>query len=233
MTIFDINTSYKGVSAIYMIENRINHKKYIGQIVDMYSRFLEYRKLRFDVYLDASVNKYGIENFEVSMLEKDIQDKDLRDREKYWMEFYKTLDPQYGYNLQDVDTEREKYRWPKELREEMSRKAKGKKKRVPSWNKGKELPKLQTLKRLATAQGIYIDDVVVASWSRSLPKRYLIYPICQIDKNSNEVIKVWNNIRDACDYLGANPNSIYKCLLKIRITSFGYRWEWFVSDVKR
>ena len=42
---------------------------------------------------------YGRDAFDVYILEENVQKKDRPDRENFWMEKYKALDPRYGYNL--------------------------------------------------------------------------------------------------------------------------------------
>lgn len=45
-------------------------------------------------------NKYGADCFEVYILEENIKPADRAEREQYWSDKYKTLDPRYGYNSQ-------------------------------------------------------------------------------------------------------------------------------------
>ena len=83
---------------IYKITNNINNKSYIGKT----ERSIEIRykeHLRHKDYLDLPLyrafNKYGVENFSVSQIEE-CDNKDLDNREIYWINYYKTyLD---GYN---------------------------------------------------------------------------------------------------------------------------------------
>ncbi|WP_300924631.1 hypothetical protein [uncultured Clostridium sp.] len=46
------------------------------------------------------MNKFGKENFKIECIESDINNKELlSEREKYWIEFYKSYDQSIGYNL--------------------------------------------------------------------------------------------------------------------------------------
>ena len=91
---------------IYKITNKINDKVYIGQTT---------RKLGFDrrysynlpkntrnPHLKVAIEKYGIDNFEITK-EFDIafSKKELDEKEKYWIKYYNSTNPNFGYNLQE------------------------------------------------------------------------------------------------------------------------------------
>ena len=88
------------ISGIYKIENKINHHIYIGQSVHIYNRW-KYHKYEGhwkDNYLYNAFKKYGIENFDFSIIEKTLPNKEiLNEREKYWIKYYNSY--KNGYNL--------------------------------------------------------------------------------------------------------------------------------------
>lgn len=91
------------ICGIYCIENKINHKKYIGKSVDIKKRWNDHiRELNRDnhcnKYLQSSWNKYGQENFSFYVVEEIVKDT-LSEREIYWIEALNTMDDKYGYNL--------------------------------------------------------------------------------------------------------------------------------------
>ena len=92
------------VGLIYLSKNKINNKIYIGQTIQT----LEKRKRRHEndalsnsdhVIFHRALKKYGIENFEWSVLESNIEEKFLNDKEKYYIKKYKSNDPDIGYNM--------------------------------------------------------------------------------------------------------------------------------------
>ena len=100
-------------SGIYCIENMINSKKYIGQSVNIYSRWAQHKNELNDNkhsndYLQKSWNKYGSDNFNFYVIEFCDIDK-LDEREIYYINFYKTLDRDKGYNLMSGGTFGRKY----------------------------------------------------------------------------------------------------------------------------
>ena len=87
---------------IYKIKNLKNGKVYIGQSYDLTTRFRDHRKpckFKSNRPLYSSIKKYGIENFEFIVLEWIEDISKLDEREQYWMDYYKSYNLEYGYNL--------------------------------------------------------------------------------------------------------------------------------------
>lgn len=85
------------MSGVYLITNRINGKRYVGQSRNIYNRFCCYRSRRkrtehLSIY--RAIRKYGIENFSFSVIE-DCSVEKLFEREIFWIE---QLSPEYNRN---------------------------------------------------------------------------------------------------------------------------------------
>lgn len=96
---------YKGIPGIYKWENRINHKCYIGQSIDLNKRLAHHlsniKNKRCDNPLYRAINKYGLDNFDVTIVEvleasDDLKSK-LDEREKYYICKYNSYGSS-GYN---------------------------------------------------------------------------------------------------------------------------------------
>lgn len=87
---------------IYLIENLINHKKYIGQSIHIEKRWKDHQTLYKDHFencplLYKAFEKYGVQNFSFSILEE-VADKDqLTQKETEYIILLNTLSPN-GYN---------------------------------------------------------------------------------------------------------------------------------------
>lgn len=93
----------KKITGIYCIENTVNHKKYIGQSVNIKERWRVHRKELYankhdNDYLQKAWNKYGKESFSFYIVEECTPEM-LDEKEIYYIDFYNTLDENYGYNL--------------------------------------------------------------------------------------------------------------------------------------
>lgn len=88
---------------IYKIENQINGKIYIGQSVDIDSRWKHHKKTAisnnpiYEKYpIHHSILKYGLDNFSFDIVEEcDVSVID--ERERYYISFYDSMIPK-GYN---------------------------------------------------------------------------------------------------------------------------------------
>lgn len=80
---------------IYKITNKINNKSYIGQSVNIETRWLKHKNDSHNIELKNDIQKLGLQNFTFEVLEE-CNTNDLDSREKYWISYYDTH--QNGYN---------------------------------------------------------------------------------------------------------------------------------------
>lgn len=87
---------------IYKITNKINGKLYIGQSVEIESRWTRHKRelngfKHKNKHLERAWHKYGKENFTHEIIE--ICDREVLDeREKFWIAYFNSNDYKYGYN---------------------------------------------------------------------------------------------------------------------------------------
>ena len=125
MKIEEINNKAEfSFSAIYLWTNLINNKKYVGQAQNFYDRMQDYASgQEDDRVIGKAMLKYGIENFEVTVLEKEIQADKLNEYEQYWMDYYQCFVPN-GYNVCRFAGNTKGYQHTEEDKEKMSQIAK-------------------------------------------------------------------------------------------------------------
>lgn len=87
---------------IYTIKNNINNKLYVGQSWDINKRIYEHKHCEHNKHLQRAYDKYGIDNFEFSVI-KEIHESPLTQifldvYEDHYITAYKTINNEYGYN---------------------------------------------------------------------------------------------------------------------------------------
>lgn len=91
--------------SIYRFKNLINGKIYIGQTtVPVRKRLIQHMTFSrpwtkcHKTYFHNAIYKYGLNNFDFSVIEICKSQEELDIREKYWINHYKSNDKQFGYN---------------------------------------------------------------------------------------------------------------------------------------
>lgn len=93
------------LGGIYGIRNTANNRIYIGQTISFAQRWASHTRMLNDrshhnKALRKDWNLFGSESFEFLVVEYlDPIPSVLNNREYYWAEFYRSLDPRFGYNL--------------------------------------------------------------------------------------------------------------------------------------
>jgi group I intron endonuclease len=89
---------------IYKIQNRINGKVYVGKTIHSSDiRFEQHikssRSSKNDSVLCRALRKYGIQSFDISVIDETEDKNILNEKEKYWIKFYDSKNN--GYNMTD------------------------------------------------------------------------------------------------------------------------------------
>ena len=94
-------------SGIYKIENTINKKHYIGQSEDLENRIKEHKYLMSKLKennkkLNNDIAKYGIDNFEIHIVEF-CKVEELDEKEKKYIELYNSIENGYNTRIGGYD----------------------------------------------------------------------------------------------------------------------------------
>lgn len=82
---------------IYKIENLINHKCYIGQSIEIETRWYNHIHSKDNFAIHLAIQKYGAENFSFEIIEE-CPKEDLDEKECFWIEEFDSFVPN-GYNM--------------------------------------------------------------------------------------------------------------------------------------
>lgn len=91
---------------IYMIINLLNQKKYVGQTSRTFNERYKgsgvgvhrVKGCESNSHLASAIQKYGIDNFKVEIIEVCKSKEELNERERYYIKLYDTTNPEKGYN---------------------------------------------------------------------------------------------------------------------------------------
>ena len=133
------------ICGIYKITNVINKKIYIGQSIDIYTRWATHKSelnnnRHHNSYLQRAWNKYDEGNFSFDILEE-CKEELLDERECYYIELFNSTNSEYGYNLVSGGSKNRKF--TNETLEKMSKSQTGRihseetKKKISESHKGK------------------------------------------------------------------------------------------------
>jgi len=87
---------------VYIIQNLINYKLYVGRTNDSARRWSDHRSIVKNTKsknyssIHAAINKYGIENFKFMVIESFSEENDMIEAEMFWIEFFRSKIE--GYN---------------------------------------------------------------------------------------------------------------------------------------
>lgn len=86
---------------IYLHRNKINQKVYIGRTCHINNPNLRWQNgigYKKQPYFFKDIIKFGWDNFEHVIVETNIPDNKIAERENYWILFYQANNPVKGYN---------------------------------------------------------------------------------------------------------------------------------------
>ena len=227
-------------SGIYYIENLINNKKYIGQsnnIKDRWRRHISElnKNKHHNDYLQKSWNKYGENNFMFEIIEY-CSIENLDDREQYWIDFYNTMDRDFGYNLKTGGQNGGSI-MSDETKEKMSISVKN------SYNNS-NLRKTRSLNALEQWANPIIKEKILGKNNGMYGKHHSEESKKKMSehskgrkswrRNTTPILCVETNIKydDATDVknkLGYDSSGILKACRGEFKTSYGYHWK-FIND---
>lgn len=204
---------------IYKITNLQNNKIYIGKtttcIQERFSKHIYEANTPntkgYMFILHKAFRKYGINNFNIEQIEE-IDNSLLNDREIYWINFYNSMIPN-GYNMTfgGEGSTKINYKLVYEL-----------------WNSGKSISQIASILNHSIAQ----LKIILSSYknfnNEENNKRTINATkkqVRQYDKNTNELIKIHDSIKDAAAAVNVDRSCISRCCSGKKKSSRGFVWR--------
>ncbi|MGM9834762.1 MAG: GIY-YIG nuclease family protein [Bacilli bacterium] len=205
---------------IYMIQNKVNNKIYIGQAVDIEKRWRghinAFKKGKgINIHFQNSWDKYGESNFEFTVI-CECNENQLNTMEEYYIFELMTNNSDFGYNknyggngfgtnqeIRDLIGNKSKQQWlDDDYRQKMI--IQGKK----SW----EDPAYRE-----------IQDMYHNSWSKTYVQTTL----------DNRLIKIWKSSKDLFANVNINPRCFWGCLSNQQATTGNYRFYYLEEYIDK
>ena len=224
---------------IYLWTNLVNNKVYIGQTQNFYQRMQQYYSKREKRCINLALSKYGFDNFDIDILEKDISISDLDKYEQYWIDYYESYDLKKGYNIcKEAGTTRG-YHHTDEDKHKMSeivkgnQNAKGKTWKMPEgfgerqrqfmlgkqYCLGRKLSPETRAKIAESNRRRVISDESKKKMSESHKGKTTKKVKCV------ELDIIFDSIGEAAEFVGVDRSGIGACLRGAQKTSAGFHWE--------
>lgn len=240
---------------VYLITNKINGKMYVGITKRGYkSRFVEHissAACGSKTILHNAIRKYGKENFDLSLLESDVDESIIGERERYYIALYNTYYKyRKGYNMTIGGNGTIGYQFTDEVKHRMSlantgrkyskernekiRKAMLGREYLPEWRTA--LSKARMGKYGGKSNPFYGKQHNAKTKSKisNANSKYTIY---QFDKETGSVLREFKNSMDAGRWVVDNGYSKAKpdtCVTRILLvcrsenpncTAYGFKWR--------
>lgn len=238
---------------IYLITNKITGMKYVGQTKrDIEKRFKEHcfiaSNTERNLHLYNSMRKYGIENFSFDVLEEDVAECDLDDRERYYIEKYDTF--KNGYNYTEGGGGMRGYHHSEETRRKFGKSISKVMWRINTPERAAKISATQKGRKFTEEHKQHIRESIGDRYGENNPffgKQHseetkskisfanAEHKVDQIDPESGDVLRNFDSVREAakfcidCGYTTAKLSSvmyrIYATGYGIQKVAYNYAWK--------
>ena len=210
------------MGVIYKITNKLNGKIYIGQTARTLEERMKEHRWSNELYIDRAIRKYGINAFEVSVVEECTDSDELNERERYWIAFYNCKKPN-GYNMTDGGDGGAGHVVSEEAKNKISKFHKGRKKSEKTCKKisesktGHSLSKNHRNKIGETGRGRIASSKTRVQMSASCKNKRAVVCI--------ETGEIFESIAAAAKWVNMSRSSISDVIYGRSKSAGGYHWK--------
>lgn len=233
------NDILTGRSGIYKITNLIDNKIYVGRSINLKSRKSKHKTSISNTIISRAIQKYGHDNFLFEVIEY-CDSSLLIEREQYYLD---NLNPyeNKGYNLLK-DSSIGGWEGMSHTTEAKLKMSKCKKGIYIPWNKGKkgvqECSKETRILMSGNSKGSgnpfygkkHTNETKykISEKNKGKDHSHEYKSVIQIDKNTLEVIKIWDSMTDVYKYFNVSLqySNISKVCKGKQKTAFGFIWKY-------
>ena len=107
--------------SIYILQNTVNNKIYVGQTNDVSNRERQHRQSKKKTPLYCSIGKYGFSSFKMTVIEEFESRYEADEAEIFWIDFFQSRNLELGYNLAEGGGVNRGNKWTSKMRENHSK----------------------------------------------------------------------------------------------------------------
>lgn len=206
---------------IYKATNKINNKVYIGQTVrSLEVRMSEHKRHNYTAF-DKAINKYGLENFDVEVINTAKDINELNEKEIYWIKYYNCIAPN-GYNQCNGGENTLGYHHKEESKKKMSLQRKGVYKGEKNPFFGKHHTKEQREKWSKMRKGLKcLTEEQIENFKKLRPQ-FTPRKVINLDTGL-----IFDTIGEAAAYYNLKGTHISRVCRGKRKTTGGYKWTYY------
>lgn len=213
---------------IYVIENKINGKKYVGQTVQSLKRRFQQHTSTYSksTHLARAISKYGKDNFSIKQIDVGTSAHELNSKEVFWI---KSLDSRkqgyniahggrgFGFSFKDLPLETQE-----RIRKVRSKRWSGK--NNPNYGNNSKLS-LSTRDKMSVSRGINKNPF----FKKEHPVSTIdaIVEASRVEVINLDTLDVFSSIISAGRVSGCQPSAISKCCKEKQKTTKGMRWAYY------
>lgn len=202
---------------IYKATNSINGKAYIGQTVrTVRERMMEHMR-HDESHFDKALKKYGIENFNVVVIDSAKTVEELNEKEKFWIEFFCTLGDR-GYNMCEGGGNTTGYHHTEASKKAMSEKKKNAYVGTGNPFYGKQHSKESRRKMSESRKG----RIITPEWRKHISESSK----SKVRVQNVETGEIFESVRQAANKYGIIETHISRVCRGKRKKTGGYHWKY-------
>jgi group I intron endonuclease len=88
-------------SFVYLVQNKINNKCYVGKANDLKARWWQHKHTDSAIALHNAIVKYGENNFSIQILKECSSEEEAFEYERVLIKLFELQIKEYGYNIAD------------------------------------------------------------------------------------------------------------------------------------
>lgn len=172
-----------------------------------------------------AIEKYGLDAFNIEIIERDVPIDKLDEREQFWMDYYQSYNRDFGYNILPSAGSFRGFRHSEETKMRMSLNATGR----PSAMLGRHFSPQTRRKMSESHMNVPTGRPITEEQQRKMQegaKKTVWKPVAKIDIETGETLATYPSLREAARQHSVNKGGIQRCCVGLQAEYLGFAWTY-------